>query len=392
MTWKSALHHIRILDFTRVLAGPYATRILADFGAEIIKVQSPSVPAAEDDFARGYYETWNRNKLSITLNLDNSEGLALAKRLVAVSDVVCENFTPRVMVNWELDYSNLKKIKPDIIMLSMSLMGQTEPWRDYTGYGPTVQAFAGITGLTAHPGHSPSGLGFSYADHVAGLFGALAILSALEHHQRTGEGQYIDLSETETMSSLLGDAILNDTMNNKETTPKGNRSPEAAPHNVYRCHSDDRWIAIAVFNDNEWQSFKEALGNPPWAGEDRFSTMAKRWQNSDELDELITKWTMMHTAEDIMVLLQERGVAAGVVQNASDLAHDPQMKERGFFTNIDDSEKADISDASPMKLSRTPAQYSRAAPQPSRDNSYVYGQLLGMSESEIARLHEAGVI
>ena len=261
---KPALKGIRILDFTWVLAGPYATRILADFGAEVIKVQ-PLMPQEDDDFARGYYNTWNRNKLGITLNLNKPEGVALAKKLVGISDAVVENFTPRVMANWGLDYDNLKKIKPEVIMLSLSTMGSSGPWRDYTGFGPTIQAFSGITYLTSYPGKPPLGLGTAYADHVAGLLACLALLGALEYRQRTGEGQYIDVSQVEAMASLLGDAILGYTINGKEAEAVGNNSTKAAPHGVYQCKGDDRWCALAVFSDDQWQGFKRALGNPPWA-------------------------------------------------------------------------------------------------------------------------------
>src|SRR4030042_46596 len=194
MTSEPVLQGIRILDFSWVLAGPYATRILADFGAEVIKVQ-PLLPREEDKFSRGYYNTWNRNKLGITLNLNKAGGIALAKRLVSISDAVVENFTPRVMANWGLDYTNLKEIKPDIIMLSLSTMGSTGPRRDYTGFGPTIQAFSGMTYLTSFPGKPPLGLGTSYADHIAGLFACLALLGALEYRRQTGAGQYIDLSQ-----------------------------------------------------------------------------------------------------------------------------------------------------------------------------------------------------
>ncbi|MDD5126895.1 MAG: CoA transferase [Dehalococcoidales bacterium] len=388
MTGKQVLNHIRILDFTRVLAGPYATRILADFGAEIIKIQPPGLPPAVGAFAQGYYNTWNRNKRSITLNLDKPEGLALAKRLVAICDAVCENFSPRVMVNWGLGYANLQEIKPDIIMLSMSLMGSTGPLRNYIGFGPTVQAFSGITGLTGFQGQSSSGLGFSYADHVAGLYGALALLSALEHRRRTGEGQFIDLSETETMISLIGETILDDTAHAKKTKPLDNRSGEAAPHNVYRCRGDDRWVAIAVFTDEEWQHFKNALGNPSWAEDNKFATPEGRRQNTDELDKMITDWTVTLTAEEVMAFLQSHGIAAGVVQDAKDLAHNFQLRARGFFTNMDNS----TFDASPIKMSRSEVSRYRAAPSANQDNHYVYGELLGISDTEIARLSNDGVI
>lgn len=388
----SILRGIRILDFTWVLAGPYATRILADFGAEVIKVQ-PLMPEAEGRFDRGYYNTWNRNKLGITLNLNKPQGVAIARRLVGISDAVVENFTPRVMANWGLDYPRLKKIKPDIIMLSMSTMGNTGPWRDYAGFGPTIQAFSGITYLTSFPGKPPLGLGFSYADHIAGLVACLALLGAMEYRRRTGEGQYIDVSQVEVMSSLLGSAILEYTANGRQVEPVGNGSTQAAPHGVYRCQGDDQWCAIAVFSDDEWQGFRRALGSPPWAEDRRFATLAGRLENADELDRLVEGWTRRHPAEEVMAWLQRQGVAAGVVQDARDLANDPQLKARGFFIELDHPEMGkNISDATPIKLSDTPARYVQAAPVVAQDNVYVYKQLLGMSDGEIAEFRQQGVI
>ena len=392
MTNQGILHNIRILDFTWVLAGPYATRILADFGAEVIKVQ-PLMTEAQDKFDRGYYNTWNRNKLGITLNLNKPQGLDVAKRLVAISDAVVENFTPRVMANWGLDYKSLREIKPDIIMLSMSTMGQTGRWRDYVGFGPTVQALSGITYLTSFPGKPPLGMGYSYADHVAGLMATLALLGALEYRQRTGEGQYIDVSQVEAMTSLLGDAIVDYTVNGRPAQPVGNSSTQAAPHGVYRCQGDDRWCALAVFTDEEWQGFKQALGNPPWAEDSRFATLSGRVENADELNRLVEEWTRRHTAEEVMAWLQEQGVAVGVVQDARDLANDPHLKQRGFFVELDHPELGKtISDATPIRLADTPAKYHRAAPIQGQDNDYVYKQLLGMSEDEVAELKEQGII
>jgi len=373
MTNQPVLQNIRILDFSWVLAGPYATRILADFGAEVIKVQ-PLLPQGEDEFRRGYENTWNRNKRGITLDLNKPEGIALAKKLVKISDAVVENFSPRVMANWGLDYQSLKKIKPDIIMLSLSTMGGTGPWRDYTGFGPTIQAFSGMTYLTSFPGEPPLGLGTAYADHIAGLFGCLSLLGALEYRQNTGEGQHIDLSQVEAMASLLGSAILDYQLEGREVAAVGNGSTEAAPHGVYRCKGDDRWCALAVFTDEEWRGFKRALGSPAWAEEKRFNTLAGRLKNKAGLDRLIEDWTKKHAAEEVMALLQGEGVAAGVVQDARDLAKDPQLKGRGFFIELGRA----ISDAEPVRLSRTPAKYRRAAPTLGQDNDYVYKELLGI--------------
>jgi len=378
MTNQGILKNIRILDFTWVLAGPYATRISADFGAEVIKVQ-PLLPQEEDAFARGYDNTWNRGKRSITLNLNSPEGIALAKRLVGLSDAVVENFTPRVMANWGLDYENLKKIKPDIIMLSLSTMGKTGPRKDYTGFGPTVQAFSGLTHLTSYPDGPPLGPGTAFADHVAALFAGLALLGALEYRRRTGEGQHIDISQVEAMASLLGDAFV---------SPK-----ETATSGVYRCRGEDRWCAISVSTEDEWRGFKKALGNPPWAEDERFATLANRIENKKALDKLIGERTQKHSTEEVMVLLQKQGVVAGVVQDARDLARDPQLKHRGFFVELDHPEMGKtISDATPIRLSDSPPGYNRPAPLLGQDNDYVYGELLALGKAEINRLKEQGVI
>jgi benzylsuccinate CoA-transferase BbsF subunit len=275
-------------------------------------------------------------------------------------------------------------------MLSMSVMGQTGPQRDYVGYGPTVQAFSGMTYLTSFPGQPPIGPGFSYADHIAGLYASIALLGALEHRRRTGEGQYIDISEVEAMTGLLGGAVLDYTARGKEPEPAGNSSPLAAPHNVYPCRGENRWCAIAVFTDEEWRGLKRALDNPYWAEDARFATLAGRCENIDELDRRMVAWTRERTAEEVMSRLQENGVAAGAVQDAADLAGDPQLKERGFFVNKPEIGK--FVDATPIRLSQSPAEYKRAAPSQGQDNDYVYGKLLGMSEKEMADLKDSGVI
>ncbi|MFC2034128.1 CaiB/BaiF CoA transferase family protein [Chloroflexota bacterium] len=392
MANQPVLHNIRILDFTWVLAGPYATRILADFGAEVIKVQ-PFMEQEDDNFAHGYYNTWNRNKLGITLNMNKPQGVALVKKLVGISDCLVENFSPRVMSNWGLDYDSLKKIKPELIMLSMSVMGNKGPWRDYVGFGPTVQAFSGMTYLTSFPGEPPSGLGYAYSDHVSGLMAVLALLGALEYRRKTGKGQYIDVSQVEAMSSLMGEAFVKYGINDKSPEPIGNHSANKAPCGIYRCLGDDRWCAIIVSSDDEWKALKLALGNPSWVEDKKFDTVAARLKNVDEMDNLLENWTRERIAEDVMVLLQKHGVAAGVVQDARDLVNDHQLKERDFFVELAGSELGKtVSDATPIKLSEIPADYKQAAPAQGQHNNYVYGELLGIGEKELSDLKQQGVI
>ncbi len=386
----SILHSIRILDFTWVLAGPFATRLLADFGAEVIKVH-PLLPEEDDTFSRGYYQTWNRNKRSITLNLSAPEGRELARKLVSVSDAVIENFTPRVMENWHLDYDTLKAIKPDIIMVRMSAMGATGSCHDYAGFGPGVQAWSGLTSLTAFPGKPPSGTGFAYADHIAGLNASLALLSALEYRYTTGQGQYIDLSEVETTAGLLGNAILNYTRNGKEPKPAGNHSEQASPHNIYRCRGENRWCAISVCDETQWQNLVTAMGNPDWTYSPEFSTMTARLHNEEKLDILIEQWTSTLPAEEVLSLLQAKGVPAGIVQTAADLAHDPHLRERGFFIE-QPARPGQTIDAQPIRLSAGPARYDRPAPEPGHDNDYIYGTLLEITPEAMETLKQNGII
>ena len=379
MTDKAILHNIRILDFTWALAGPYATRFLGDYGAELIKVQSPLMEDASDVLARGYYNTWNRNKLGITLNLNMSEGVTLAGKLAAACDAVVENFTPRVMANWGLDYENLKKVKSDIIMMSMSVMGQQSQKSYYSGYGPTVHALSGMTRLTSFPGKPPTGPGFSFADHMAGLYASITLLAALEERQKTGKGQHIDISEVEVMENMLEGSMQE---------PTGNDSTVAAPHNVYRCQGENRWCAIAVFTEEEWRGLKKSLGNPAWVGDEKFATLSDRLENRDELDRLISGWTQQRDAEEVMALLQKNSVAAGVVNDAVNLAKDPQLRAQGFFI---ENEDVPLVDASPIRMSDVMVDYKQA-PELGWDNDYVFGELLGISKKEIAVLKAKRVI
>ena len=389
------LQGLRILDFTWLLAGPYATRILADFGAEVIKVQSQKTATGTECNATGYFNAWNRNKLAITLNMAHPEAKDIIHRLVEASDVVMENFAPRVMSNWGLSYEKLVEVKPDIIMLSMSGMGQTGPWRDFVALGPTIQALSSITYLTSAPGSPPSGLGHSYADPVAGLFAALAVLAALGYRSKTGRGLYIDISEYEAMCSLLGPAILDYTVNHSAATPQGNDPGyiPAAPYGCYKCVGEDRWCVIAVFTEEEWQALCRVLGDPAWSREEKFSTFSGRRRNSEELDKLLEQWTVKRTPEGIVNLLQQADICAGIVKDAEDLANDPQLKARNFFVQAEHPVLGKtISDGTPIKLSRTPAKFSRAAPLLGQDDHYVYRELLGMSEEELSRYIDEGAI
>ena len=383
------LNGLRVLDFTWVLAGPYATRLLADFGAEVIKVQSKKTAKGAESNSTGYFNTWNRNKRSVTLDLSYPEAREIVLRLVRISDVVIENFTPRVTSNWGLDYERMKEVNPGLIMLSMSAMGHTGPWRNFVGFGPTLQALSGLTYFTSFEPDSPMGLGYAYADPIAGLYAVLAILAGLDHRDRTGQGLFIDLSEYEACCTLLGPALLEALVNKKPILPRGNQPDHvhAAPHGCYKCSGTERWCVIAVFDENEWHALCEIMGSPDWTKDERFSTQSQRKNHKKELDRFVGLWTARHSPERIVSLLQEAGVPAGVVQNAEDLANDPHLMARQFFVRLKHPVLGEtISDASPIRFQETSMQDWKAAPLLGEDNHYVLQELLGLSESEMSSL------
>ncbi len=253
---------VRVLDFTWVLAGPYCTRMLADLGAEVIKVQTRATGGVDAANESGYFITWSRNKRGITLNMGEPEAVAIARRLVAHCDIVVENFSARVLRNWGFHYEALREVRDDIILISMSGMGHSGPWRDYVSFGPTLQAVSGLSYVMGEPGRQPPGFGYSYADHTGGLTGALAALAALEERERSGRGQFIDLSQLEGLAALMGTAILDATANGRFAEPRGNRPHHrrVAPYGVYPCAGDDRWLAIAVESDAQWAGLVAADG------------------------------------------------------------------------------------------------------------------------------------
>ena len=391
-----ALRGVRVVDFTWVHAGPSATRILADQGAEVIKIESgygvsiSGGPTPRTLRGVGQRHNWNAGKLSLSLNMRTPQGIAIAKRLVEVSDVVAENFSGRIMPRWGMDYESLRQIKPDIIMLSMSGLGRTGPWKDYVSYGQTLQAWSGFTYLTGFPDTDPCGPASAYSDAVAGMAGAQAILLALIHRRRTGQGQWIDLSQFEALSALLETLVLDLSVNRKgdDIRRTGNRLPHGggAPHGVYRCKGDDRWVAIDVFSDAEWSAFVRAIGDPSWGQDGRFTTVLGRQRDADDLDQLVETWTTQYSPQEVMHQVQAAGVAAGVVQTGADLVHnDPHLEERGFFRHVPDAEGTPrIIEGAPYKLSGTPGGPTHAAPQFGAHQEYVMGDILGMTEEEMA--------
>lgn len=406
MERKYPLEGLRILDFSWVLAGPGATRMLADHGAEVIKVERPSgeiarnvIPFRNDvrgTNLSGYYNNINRSKYGVVINLTDPRGKELALKLVKVSDVVVENFSRGVMARLGLDYESLKAVKPDIIMVSMGGYGQTGPYQDYVSFGPALQALSGSTSLMGFPGHEPAGFGWSYSDYAGGWPTQFAILAALRYRNKTGKGQYIDVSQLEANCVLHGAGILDYSVNRRAATPTGNRLPHrsAAPHGAYRCRGNDRWCAIAVFTEEEWQAFCKAIGAPAWTRDERFATLQARMKHLDELDRHVEEWTSARTAQQVMSVLQRHGVAAGVVQSSKDLfEHDPQVKEYGLFKEMEHPEIGPIAyENVPFKLMDTPGEARWPAPLLGQHNSHVFSKVLGLSAKQIETLTAEGVI
>ena len=392
MNKKLPLEGIRIADFTQVVQGPYATTLLGQMGAEIIKIETLSRTQMDQRYGP-MFSNLNGSKKSITLNLKDPRGANIAKELVKISDVAMENFGTGVMERFGLGYEDLKEVKPDIVMLSSQALGRTGPLKDAIGYFAEASNFAGFSHLTGYTEGRPGMVGAIWADHLTGMHMIFAVLSAIRHQRRTGQGQYIQMSMAEMVISAMPEAILDYSVNGRDLGRQENREIAMAPHNVYRCKGFDKWIAIAVGNESEWNAFCNVVGHSEWIQDPRFSDPLKRWENQKELDTLITEWSLDHTDYEAMEALQKAGVAAGPVLDGTGLVNDPHLKERGVFVPIGEVEGKPYSQvAHPWRLSDSPTPYYAIAPGMGEHNQYVLSNLLGMDESTISKLENDGVL
>ena len=403
------LEGVRIIEMGQLIAIPFAMKMLADMGAQVIRLESVarlesyrSDSVYQNDISgefwnkgANFYEQ-NRNKLGVTLDLSKPEGLQVLRNLVSIADVFSENFTPRVIKNFGLEYEDLRKIKPDIIMVSSTGYGFYGPWSNFGATGPATEGAAGLAYQTGYLGGGPVMAEIPYTDYTSGEHTVFAVMAALMHRLRTGQGQFVDISQTQATSSTIPEVLMDFSANGRSGHRIGNQDIVMSPHGCYPCRGDDRWITIAVATDEEWQAVCRVLGQNGWAADPRFEDSLSRWKNRDELDALIGTVTSTWDAHELMHALQKDGVAAGAVLDSKDLLFDPHLGQRNFYEVVTHHESTGIPPlpyaGRPWKLSKTPAVNSQPAPLMGEHNNLVLSGLLGKTAEEMAELEEAGII
>ena len=401
---KQIFEGIKVADFAWVGVGVQPSRELAEHGATVVRVECHKYPDTLrtippfKDWQSGidrsaFGMAYNTNKYGISLDLNTPKGPEVAKRLVSWADIVTDGMTPGTMAKWGLDYESCKKIKPDIIYYSTCQMGQKGPYSKFGGFGMVGTAYAGYCYLLGWPDKDPLSLFNNYSDFVAPWYLTCTVILALLHRRKTGKGIYLDQAQVEAGVTFLAPVMLDYIVNGRIANRMGNRDPHMAPHGVYPCLGDDRWVAIAVSTQEEWEDFCCVLGNPEWTGDPKFSTFLGRKQNDEELDNLIGGWTKDYPAEQTMAMMQDAGVPAGVVETAEDLFNDPQLKHRDHFKFLEHKVIGPMAFNAPAyRLSKTPNHIWKAGPCLGEDNEYVYKDILGYTDDEIADMLIEGVI
>jgi benzylsuccinate CoA-transferase BbsF subunit len=401
-----SLKGVKIVEFAAFAAGPVVGKHLADHGATVVHVESKvrpdgfrtHYPPYKDNIhglnRSGLFALCNNDKLDITLNLKKAPAATeLAKKMVAWSDVVIENFSPGTMARLGLGYEELKKVKPDLIMLSSSNLGQSGPHAHHAGFGSQLSSLAGFTHLTGYPDGPPQILYGPYIDYIAVAYGAVAILAALDYKRRTGKGNHIDTAQYETGLQYLAPILLDYKVNGRVAGRNANRDPDAAPHGAYPCKGDDRWCVISVSTVAEWKALCRVMGNPRWSADKKFSSHAARKANEDELDRKLGEWTRSLAAKGLMEKLQKAGVKAGVVNRMCDVYEDPQLKQRPQWVELEHPEIGKMRyQRPPFLLGKTPPGPAKRDPLLGEHNEYFYCDLLGLSRSDYKALVKAGVI
>ncbi len=393
------LQGIRVISFGVGIVIPDLGKTLGQLGADVIKIESVGQP----DFMRtivpdlnnspGFNEA-NRNHRCFGVDLNREEGKELVRGLIRTADVVAENYRADVMDKLGFDYERVREIRPDILYLSSQGFGKGGPYSGHKAYGPTLIAASGVLSLWAQPDEAfGCGGTFPHPDNMASWHCALAVLAALDYRQRTGVGQFIDVSQVEVATGLIGEAHLDYTINKRVQKPIGNRSPHAAPHGCYRCKGEDRWCAVSVWDDREWERFLEAMGNPEWAKDPKFSDTVGRLRNVEELDGHVEAWTLLHDPHEIMETLQAAGIAAGNVYRAVDEINDPQLKWQNAIVEIEHPVSGKrLYPASPFRMQQMEFPPDRPAPLLGQHTDEICREILNLSAEEIDRLKADNIL
>ena len=407
MARVEALAGVRVVELTAAMAGPWIGRFMAACGAEVIRVESRRhpdvvrlyVPPRTPELgiqprASPWFTDWNAGKRFVALDLARPRAVDLFLRLVARADVVVSNYSPGVMARLGLDYESLRRANEKIVVFATSGYGDSGPCSSYVTWGPNIEALSGLATLSGFPHRECAITQYAYPDVLTALHGLFAVMCALDHRRRTGQGQYIDLAQLETTVAAVGDVMMEQLANGREPARLGNRSHAFAPHGCYRCQGDDRWCVIAVRDEAEWIRFCDVIGEPAWKDDPRFSDRARRLAHGEELDELIERWTAARPDYAVMALLQGAGIAAGVVQHVGDLAReDRQLAARHFFEEVEHLQKGTVvATGVPLGLTATPPHTGRSGAAVGEDNDHVFGTLLGMSAEEIRACIDDGAI
>lgn len=403
------LEGIRIVEMGQLIAIPHAIKLLGDMGAEVIRIEScarldnyrthslyeNSAEGRHWDRAANFYEQ-NRNKYSLTLDLRDDDCIAALRDLISVSDVFAENFTPRVMRNFRLEYDDLRRVKPDIIMVSSTGYGYTGPWADYGAIGYTTEATSGLAHITGYKDGPPALPEIPYADYTAAEHTAFAIMAALTYRARTGKGQFIDVSQSETLTSTIPEAIMDYAANGRTAERIGNQDAAMSPHGCYPCAGKDKWIAIAIAANAQWQALCDTLGSPAWAADRRFADAASRLAHRDDLDALLCDATAQWDQYELMTALQSKGIPAGAVLDGKRLLFDPHLQARDFYEIAEHDPISGIPPlpytGRPWKFSHTPGGLRSAAPTLGKHNRFALCEMLGMPSAQADRLEASGAI
>jgi crotonobetainyl-CoA:carnitine CoA-transferase CaiB-like acyl-CoA transferase len=400
-----ALEGIRILDLTRILAGPYCSMLFADLGAEVIKIEPPEGEMIRDNPPRvetgkggphdrsrsAYFLSLNRNKYGITLNLKHPQAVDIFKKLVKDADVVLENYAPGVMKRLGIDYPVLKEVNPRIIMCSISGFGQWGPYSQKMAFDIVAQAMSGLMSVTGYPDNPPTKVGTSLGDINAAVHAAFAIMAALWYRERTGEGQYIDISMQEAMVSIMEGAVVRWSVGKELLGPIGSHNTNESPMAAYRCK--DGYIIIGTVGNEHFERFCRAIGKPEWTQDPQYATKGLRWTKKWELAKEIEKITTQYTVKELEKKLDRERVATSPILNMQQVVEDPHLNARGYFLEVEHPiiGKAKIS-GFPFKFSETPGQIDRTSPLVGEHNEFILGKYLGLGKEEVGRLKKEGVL